>query len=190
MGTVLERAVPIPETIRSTTKKMHAGPTLSDPGSHRKRNAARPARALDLQPLTERMDPGRNRRPSPVRVSRRSPDASQCCDPVRVDLRPGAATPGTVAVPAHGHKERHRRRGRTVHRERFRWRTGVHDRPSAIEERAEFGHWESNRVRRQGQNPSPLSIRQNSTPQRHIIITQPTPNRFSTRPTGGRRRWC
>lgn len=45
-----------------------------------------------------------------------------------------------------GHKKRRRRKGRNVHRERFKWRTSIHDRPSEIEDRQQFGHWESDSV--------------------------------------------
>lgn len=45
-----------------------------------------------------------------------------------------------------GHKTRRRRKGRNVHRERFRWRTSIHDRPTVIEDRKQFGHWESDSV--------------------------------------------
>lgn len=45
-----------------------------------------------------------------------------------------------------GHKKRRRRKGRHVHRERFKWRVSIHDRPEVIEDRAQFGHWESDSV--------------------------------------------
>ena len=45
-----------------------------------------------------------------------------------------------------GHKKRRRRKGRNVHRERFAWRTSIHDRPPVIEGREQFGHWESDTV--------------------------------------------
>lgn len=45
-----------------------------------------------------------------------------------------------------GHKKRRRVKGRNVHRERFKWRTSIHDRPQLIENRTEFGHWESDSV--------------------------------------------
>lgn len=45
-----------------------------------------------------------------------------------------------------GHKKRRRKKGRGVHRERFRWRTSIHDRPEVIEGRKQFGHWESDSV--------------------------------------------
>lgn len=45
-----------------------------------------------------------------------------------------------------GHKKRRRRKGRNVHRERFRWRTSIHDRPEVVEDRNQFGHWESDSV--------------------------------------------
>lgn len=46
----------------------------------------------------------------------------------------------------YGHKKRRRTRGRNVHRERFKWRTSIHDRPAEIEDRQQFGHWESDSV--------------------------------------------
>ena len=45
-----------------------------------------------------------------------------------------------------GHKKRRRKKGRDVHRERFKWRTSIHDRPIEIENREQFGHWESDSV--------------------------------------------
>lgn len=45
-----------------------------------------------------------------------------------------------------GHTKRRRRKGRNVHRERFKWRTSIHDRPAQIEDRQQFGHWESDSV--------------------------------------------
>ena len=45
-----------------------------------------------------------------------------------------------------GHKKRRRRKGRNVHRARFKWRTSIHDRPAEIEDRRQFGHWESDSV--------------------------------------------
>ena len=45
-----------------------------------------------------------------------------------------------------GQKKRRRKKGRNVHRERFRWRTSIHDRPAEIEDREQFGHWESDSV--------------------------------------------
>lgn len=45
-----------------------------------------------------------------------------------------------------GHKKRRRWKGRNVHRERFKWRTSIHDRPETIEDRGQFGHWESDSV--------------------------------------------
>jgi IS30 family transposase len=45
-----------------------------------------------------------------------------------------------------GQKKRRRRKGRGIHRERFKWRTSIHDRPEVIEDRAQFGHWESDSV--------------------------------------------
>lgn len=45
-----------------------------------------------------------------------------------------------------GHRKRRRKKGRNVHRERFKWRTSIHDRPEEIESRQQFGHWESDSV--------------------------------------------
>lgn len=45
-----------------------------------------------------------------------------------------------------GHKKRRRKQGRNVHRERFKWRTSIHDRPTVIEDRKQFGHWESDSI--------------------------------------------
>ena len=45
-----------------------------------------------------------------------------------------------------GHKKRRRRSGRKVHSERIKWRTSIHDRPGEVEDRIEFGHWESDSV--------------------------------------------
>lgn len=45
-----------------------------------------------------------------------------------------------------GHKKRRRKKGRNVHRERIKWRTSIHDRPAVIEDREQFGHWESDSV--------------------------------------------
>lgn len=45
-----------------------------------------------------------------------------------------------------GHKKRRRKHGRNVHRERFKWRISIHDRPAVIEDRRQFGHWESDSV--------------------------------------------
>ena len=45
-----------------------------------------------------------------------------------------------------GQKKRRRQKGRAVHRERFKWRTSIHDRPEVIEDREQFGHWESDSV--------------------------------------------
>lgn len=45
-----------------------------------------------------------------------------------------------------GHKKRRRRRGRRVHSERIKWRVSIHERPVDVEDRLEFGHWESDSV--------------------------------------------
>lgn len=45
-----------------------------------------------------------------------------------------------------GQQRRRRRQGRRVHSERIKWRTSIHDRPTEIGTRAEFGHWESDSV--------------------------------------------
>ncbi|MEX2430708.1 MAG: IS30 family transposase [Dehalococcoidia bacterium] len=45
-----------------------------------------------------------------------------------------------------GHKKRRHKKGRNVHRERIKWRTSIHDRPAEIEDRQQFGHWESDSV--------------------------------------------
>lgn len=45
-----------------------------------------------------------------------------------------------------GRRKRRRKKGRGVHRERFKWRTSIHDRPEQVEDRAQFGHWESDSV--------------------------------------------
>ena len=45
-----------------------------------------------------------------------------------------------------GHRKRRRKKGRNVRRERFKWRTSIHDRPVEIEDRQQFGHWESDSV--------------------------------------------
>ncbi|WP_157002536.1 IS30 family transposase [Agromyces laixinhei] len=45
-----------------------------------------------------------------------------------------------------GHRKRRKKKGRNVHRERFKWRTSIHDRPTEIEDRRQFGHWESDSV--------------------------------------------
>lgn len=47
---------------------------------------------------------------------------------------------------ARGHKKRRRRKGRNVHRERFKWRVSIDQRPESVEDRTEFGHWESDSV--------------------------------------------
>lgn len=45
-----------------------------------------------------------------------------------------------------GHKKRRTQRGRGVHTERIKWRTSIHQRPAEVEDRIEFGHWESDSV--------------------------------------------
>lgn len=45
-----------------------------------------------------------------------------------------------------GHKRRRRRSGRGVHSERIKLRVSIHDRPASVEDRQEFGHWESDSV--------------------------------------------
>lgn len=45
-----------------------------------------------------------------------------------------------------GRKKRRKQRGRGVHSERIKWRTSIHDRPAEVEDRTEFGHWESDSV--------------------------------------------
>jgi IS30 family transposase len=45
-----------------------------------------------------------------------------------------------------GHRKRRRRLGRKVHSERIKWRTSIHDRPGEVEDRIQFGHWESDSV--------------------------------------------
>jgi IS30 family transposase len=45
-----------------------------------------------------------------------------------------------------GHKKRRKRYGRRTHCERTRWRTSIHDRPSEVEDRIQFGHWEADSV--------------------------------------------
>ena len=45
-----------------------------------------------------------------------------------------------------GQRKRRRRQGRRVQSERIRWRTSIHERPAVIEDRLEFGHWESDSV--------------------------------------------
>lgn len=47
---------------------------------------------------------------------------------------------------ARGQKKRRRIKGRSVHRERIKYRVSIHDRPQAVESREEFGHWESDSV--------------------------------------------
>lgn len=45
-----------------------------------------------------------------------------------------------------GQKKRRRIKGRSVHTERIKHRVSIHDRPAEIEDREEFGHWESDSV--------------------------------------------
>lgn len=45
-----------------------------------------------------------------------------------------------------GRRKRRRRGGRRTHSERIKWRTSIHDRPAHVEDRLEFGHWESDSV--------------------------------------------
>lgn len=45
-----------------------------------------------------------------------------------------------------GQKRRRRRHGRKAHSERIKWRTSIHARPALVEDRIEFGHWESDSV--------------------------------------------
>lgn len=45
-----------------------------------------------------------------------------------------------------GRKRRRRRGGRRTHSDRFKWRTSIHERPAVVEDRLEFGHWESDSV--------------------------------------------
>jgi IS30 family transposase len=45
-----------------------------------------------------------------------------------------------------GQKKRRKRAGRKVHSERIKWRTSIHDRPTEIEDRNQFGHWEADSV--------------------------------------------
>lgn len=45
-----------------------------------------------------------------------------------------------------GRKRRRRRGGRRTHSDRFKWRTSIHERPPIVEDRLEFGHWESDSV--------------------------------------------
>lgn len=47
---------------------------------------------------------------------------------------------------ARGQKKRRRIKGRSVHRERIKYRVSIHDRPATVETREEFGHWESDSV--------------------------------------------
>lgn len=45
-----------------------------------------------------------------------------------------------------GQRKRRKRAGRRVHCERIRFRTSIHDRPTEIEDRGQFGHWEADSV--------------------------------------------
>ncbi|TFD82415.1 IS30 family transposase [Cryobacterium psychrophilum] len=45
-----------------------------------------------------------------------------------------------------GQRKRRKRAGGRVHSERIKWRTSIHDRPTVIEDRAQFGHWEADSV--------------------------------------------
>lgn len=45
-----------------------------------------------------------------------------------------------------GRKRRRRRGGRRVHSHRIKWRTPICERPSAVADRGEFGHWEADSV--------------------------------------------
>lgn len=45
-----------------------------------------------------------------------------------------------------GRKKRRKQYGRRVHSDRIKWRTPIHARPAEIEDRIEFGHWESDSV--------------------------------------------
>ena len=45
-----------------------------------------------------------------------------------------------------GHKRRRRKHGRRVHTERIRFRVSIQDRPAEVNDRSEFGHWESDTV--------------------------------------------
>lgn len=45
-----------------------------------------------------------------------------------------------------GRRRRRKKQGRRVHGERIKWRTSIHDRPTVIEDRTEFGHWEADSV--------------------------------------------
>lgn len=45
-----------------------------------------------------------------------------------------------------GRKKRRKRGGRRVHSERIKFRTSIHNRPAVVEDRVEFGHWESDSV--------------------------------------------
>lgn len=46
-----------------------------------------------------------------------------------------------------GYKKRRRRKGRRVQSERIKWRESIHNRPAVVEDRIEFGHWESDSVK-------------------------------------------
>lgn len=45
-----------------------------------------------------------------------------------------------------GRKRRRRKGGRRTHSDRFKWRASIHDRPTEVEDRDEFGHWEADSV--------------------------------------------
>ena len=47
-------------------------------------------------------------------------------------------------------KHRHKQHGRGVHHEQIAQRVSIHDRPKAIDERAEIGHWEGDTVEGKG----------------------------------------
>lgn len=45
-----------------------------------------------------------------------------------------------------GRQRRRKRQGRRVRSDRIKWRTSIRDRPAEIDDRSEFGHWESDSV--------------------------------------------
>ncbi|MGK0740835.1 IS30 family transposase [Leucobacter sp. Z1108] len=45
-----------------------------------------------------------------------------------------------------GQKKRRRLKGRSVHTERIKYRVSIHERPTEVDTREEFGHWESDSV--------------------------------------------